>query len=65
MIVVVNDLHGSTAEHITRSNKHRESNLVANLASLFEGDSGSTWRLRNSELVTKSVPDFSVLSSID
>ena len=65
MIVIVNDLHGTTTEHVTRAHKHRETHVIANDPSLFEGDSSSSGRLRYLQFVTKTVPKLTVFGSVD
>ena len=64
-LVVVDDLHGPTAEHVARAHQHRVADLLDDLLRLLEGGGGAAGRLRDLEAGAQGVPALAVLGQVD
>jgi hypothetical protein len=64
-IVVVDDLHGSSTEHVTRTHEHGVPDLRSDRDSLVGRDRGVAEWLGDPELLAKRAPALAILCEVD
>ena len=65
VFAIVNDLHGATAEHVTRAHQNREADVGHDRLGLGQRDRRAAGWLRNVEIATQRVPLLAILGQVD
>ena len=63
--IVIDNLHRPTAEHITRTNKHRIADPRGDGERRIDVCCGATSRLRDLKTRAQRIPEFAILGSVD